>query len=102
MPVFDKGTQQIIVISVNQRVTAVAYCLRIRKLGAGADIEDSFGDYLTFVNYFVQIASQSIDLMLPKVTDHGHGAADVAVEGGVADSKLCFVGVTAEGAAEGC
>ena len=40
--------------------------------------------------------------MLPKVTDHGHGAADVAVEGGVADSKLCFVGVTAEGAAEGC
>ena len=40
--------------------------------------------------------------MLPKVTDHGHGAADVAVEGGVADSKLCFVGVAAEGAAEGC
>ena len=40
--------------------------------------------------------------MLPKVTNHGHSAADVAVEGGVANGQLCFVGVTAEGAAEGC
>gem|GEM_PF-6199436 len=48
VPIFDKGTQQVIMIAVNQRVTAVAYCLCVRKLGAGTDGEDGFGDYFAF------------------------------------------------------
>ena len=39
--------------------------------------------------------------MLPEVANHGDCAADIAIEGGVADGHFCFVGVAAERAAEG-
>ena len=101
VPVFDEGAQQVVVISIDKRVAAPADGLRVRELGAGADGEDFLGNDLTLKDYVVEIVSECVDLMFPEVADHGYCATDIAIEGGVADGHFCFVGVAAEGAAEG-
>ena len=101
VPVFDEGAQQVVVISIYKRVAAPADGLRFGKLGAGADGEDFLGNDLALKDDVVEIVSQCVDLMLPEVANHGDCAADIAIEGGVADGHFCFVGVAAERAAEG-
>ena len=101
VPVLDKGTQQVIMICINQGVTALAHSLAVRKLGAGANSEDGFGDDLALINNLVQVTSKCVHLVLPQVAQHGQRAGNIAVEGGIAHRQLGFVGVAAEGAAEG-
>ena len=84
VPIFDKGTQQIIVICINEGVATLAHGLRVGKLGAGANGEDGFGNDLALKNCFVHVTAQNVHLMLPQVADDGDGTGDVAIKGGVA------------------
>ena len=89
-------------IGIDERVAAGADCLLGRKLGAGTDGEDGFGQHGALKDAFVEVASQFVDVVLPQVADGCQCAADVAVEGGIADGELGFIGITGEGAAKGC
>lgn len=97
-----EAAEQFIVIGIDQRVAAGTDCLIGGKLGTGPDGEDGFRQYLTLKDFFVQIASQLVDVVLPQVADRSESAADVAVKSGVADCEFGFVGIAGEGAAKGC
>ena len=100
-PLLKEAAEQFIVIGIDQRVTAGANCLFGGKLGTGTDREDRFRQYLTLEYFFVQVASQFVNMVFPQVADRRQSAADVAVKGGVADGELGFIGVAGEGTAKG-
>ena len=54
---FDEGTQKIIMVGINQRVTTVADGLAVREFGTGADVENSLRDDFTAENFLVEVVA---------------------------------------------
>ena len=71
------------------------------KLGAWHDINSRLGHNLPAVDFFVQVACQVINLILPQVSQGTEEAGLVTIEGGVAYGGLRLVGVAGKAAAKG-
>ena len=57
LPMFDEGTQKIIVVGINQRVTTVADGLAVREFGTGTDVENSLRDDFATENFLVEVVA---------------------------------------------
>ena len=99
VPAFDEGTEQVIVVRIDDGVPARAHGLGGRKFRTRLDLENRIGDDFAVVDFFVEVAPQGVDLMFPEVADEGKDAGDVAVECGIAHGRFRFIGIARERAA---
>ena len=86
-------------VGIDDGVPARTHGLGGRKFRTRLDLENCIGDDFAVVDLFVEVAPQSVDLMLPEVADEGKDAGDVAVERGIAHGRFRFIGIAGERAA---